>query len=86
VASKEDFDLAKENGRLRREIKLLKEEGDILKNGSRPLPQPSGDAAHFLFCFFHFFASLRTSRRSLSASRVCGSNDPPAHSISSPCS
>ncbi len=33
VVSKEDLDLAKENDRLRREIKLLKEERDVLKNG-----------------------------------------------------
>lgn len=31
VVSQEDLDLAKENDRLRREIKLLKEERDILK-------------------------------------------------------
>jgi len=31
VVSKEDLDLAKENDRLRREIRILKEERDILK-------------------------------------------------------
>jgi len=38
VVSQEDLDLAKENDRLRREIKLLKEERDILKNRSGPQP------------------------------------------------
>jgi transposase len=32
VVSQEDLDLAKENDRLRREIRLLKEEREILKN------------------------------------------------------
>jgi len=31
VVSKEDLELAKENGRLRREIRLLKDEREILK-------------------------------------------------------
>ena len=34
VLSKEDLDLAKENDRLRREIRLLKEEREILNNRS----------------------------------------------------
>ena len=33
VVSKEDLDLAKENDRLRREVRLLKEERKILKKG-----------------------------------------------------
>ena len=35
VVSKEDLDLAKENDRLRREIKLLKEEREILKKATQ---------------------------------------------------
>jgi transposase len=35
VVSQEDLDLAKENDRLRREIKLLKEERDILKKATQ---------------------------------------------------
>ena len=35
VVSKEDLSLAKENDRLRREIKLLKEERDILKKATQ---------------------------------------------------
>jgi len=38
VVSQEDLDLAKENDRLRREIRLLKEEREILKNRSGPQP------------------------------------------------
>jgi len=35
VVSKEDLDLAKENERLRREIRLLKEEREILKKATQ---------------------------------------------------
>lgn len=35
VLSKEDLDLAKENDRLRREIRLLKEEREILKKATQ---------------------------------------------------
>ena len=35
VVSKEDLDLAKENDRLRREIRLLKEEREILKKATQ---------------------------------------------------
>lgn len=35
VVPKEDLDLAKENDRLRREIKLLKEEREILKKATQ---------------------------------------------------
>ena len=35
VMSKEDLDLAKENDRLRREIRLLKEEREILKKATQ---------------------------------------------------
>ena len=35
VVSKEDLDLAKENNRLRREIRLLKEEREILKKATQ---------------------------------------------------
>ena len=35
VVSKEDLELAKENDRLRREIKLLKEEREILKKATQ---------------------------------------------------
>jgi len=35
VVSKEDLDLAKENERLRREVRLLKEERDILKKATQ---------------------------------------------------
>jgi transposase len=35
VVSKEDLSLAKENDRLRREIRLLKEERDILKKATQ---------------------------------------------------
>ena len=35
VVSKEDLDLAKENDRLRREIKLLKDEREILKKATQ---------------------------------------------------
>jgi len=35
VVSKEDLDLAKENDRLRREIRILKEERDILKKATQ---------------------------------------------------
>lgn len=35
VVSKEDFHLAKENDRLRREIRLLKEEREILKKATQ---------------------------------------------------
>ena len=35
VVSKEDLDLAKENDRLRREVRLLKEERDILKKATQ---------------------------------------------------
>ena len=35
VASKEDLSLAKENVRLRREIRILKEERDILKKATQ---------------------------------------------------
>ena len=35
VVSQEDLDLAKENERLRREIRLLKEERDILKKATQ---------------------------------------------------
>jgi transposase len=35
VVSQEDLDLAKENDRLRREIKLLKEEREILKKATQ---------------------------------------------------
>ena len=35
VVSKEDLDLAKENNRLRREIRLLKEERGILKKATQ---------------------------------------------------
>ena len=38
VVSSEDRDLAAENERLRREIRILKEERDILKNYSGPSP------------------------------------------------
>ena len=34
VVSKEDLDLAKENDRLRREVRLLKEEREILKKAT----------------------------------------------------
>ena len=39
VVSAEDRELARENERLRREIRILKEERDILKN--RPGPRPA---------------------------------------------
>lgn len=35
VVSKEDLDLTKENNRLRREIRLLKEEREILKKATQ---------------------------------------------------
>ena len=35
VVSKEDLDLAKENDRLRREIRILKEEREILKKATQ---------------------------------------------------
>jgi len=35
VVSKEDLDLAKENDRLRREVRILKEERDILKKATQ---------------------------------------------------
>ena len=35
VVSKEDLDLAKENDRLRREVRLLKEEREILKKATQ---------------------------------------------------
>ena len=35
VGSKEDLDLAKENDRLRREVRLLKEEREILKKATQ---------------------------------------------------
>jgi transposase len=35
VVSKEDLSLAKENDRLRREVRLLKEERDILKKATQ---------------------------------------------------
>ena len=35
VVSKEDLDLAKENDRLRREVRLLKEEREILKRATQ---------------------------------------------------
>ena len=35
VVSKEDLNLAKENDRLRREIRLLKEERDVLKKATQ---------------------------------------------------
>ena len=35
VVSKEDLDLAKENDRLRREIRLIKEEREILKKATQ---------------------------------------------------
>ncbi len=35
VVSKEDLDLARENERLRREVRLLKEEREILKKATR---------------------------------------------------
>lgn len=38
VVSKADLSLAQENERLRRENRVLKQERDILKNGSGPLP------------------------------------------------
>jgi len=39
VVSADDRELARENERLRREIRILKEERDILKNS--PGPQPA---------------------------------------------
>ena len=42
VVSREDLDLAKENERLRREIRLLKEEREILKKATY---YPTGDYA-----------------------------------------
>jgi len=38
LVSAEDRELARENERLRREIRILKEERDILKNRSGPQP------------------------------------------------
>jgi transposase len=38
VVSAEDLELARENERLRREIRILKEKRDILKNRSGPQP------------------------------------------------
>ena len=38
VVSAEDLELARENERLRREIRILKEERDILKNRHGPQP------------------------------------------------
>jgi len=38
VVSKEDLSLAQENERLRREVRVLEEESDILKNFAGPQP------------------------------------------------
>ena len=60
VVSKEDLDLAKENDRLRREIKLLKEEREI-KKGHPVLCRPK--AMRFRFIEEH--------RSSFPANRLC---------------
>ncbi|WP_106743605.1 IS3 family transposase [Yoonia maritima] len=61
VVPKEDLDLAKENDRLRREIKLLKEEREILKKGHPVLCGPK--AMRFRFVEEH--------RSSFPANRWC---------------
>ncbi|MEP3330168.1 IS3 family transposase [Sedimentitalea sp.] len=48
VVSKEDLDLAKENDRLRREIRLLKEEREILKKGHPVLCEPKAMRFRFV--------------------------------------